>query len=234
MNVFLGFDHREVDGYAVTKSSILKHTPGATVYPLVLNELQDIGLYARPTRDRYDIISQAPMSTEFAISRFLVPTLAKHYGLSGWVLFMDCDMLIRDNLNNLASVLNDDYAVACVKHQLRDGGADIKMDGCLQTYYERKNWSSVLAFNLDHPANIRLDTHIVNTWPGRDLHALKWLEDGEIQDLAPEWNHLVGVLEPNPAAKIVHYTLGIPRMNGYRDCEFSTEWFNQLYDWAGE
>ena len=43
------------------------------------------------------MISDAPMSTEFSISRFLVPALAKE----GWALFLDADMLARANLMRL-------------------------------------------------------------------------------------------------------------------------------------
>lgn len=89
------------------------------------------------------------MSTEFAISRFLTPHLAGR----GLALFMDCDMLVRSNLTSLFLDLETgDKAVYCVKHQYNPTGNE-KMDGQLQTRYVRKNWSSFMIFDCNHPAN---------------------------------------------------------------------------------
>ena len=61
---------------------------------------------------------------------------------------------------------------------------------------------------------------------GLELHQFKWLEsDDEIGALPPVWNHLVGYNPPNPDAALVHYTIGGPYFEEYRDCEFSEEWF---------
>ena len=51
---------------------------------------------------------------------------------------------------------------------------------------------------------------MVNTLPGRDLHRFCWLEDDEIGELPPEWNHLVGIDPDTKAARpaLLHYTLG--------------------------
>jgi hypothetical protein len=71
------------------------------IYGIVLDDLRARQLYSRPTSKRgvqlWDDISGAPMATEFACSRFLVPHLAK----TGWALFMDCDVLVRRNLDAL-------------------------------------------------------------------------------------------------------------------------------------
>lgn len=232
MHVFVGFDPREVDGFAVTCHSILKHNPNAEIHGLVLDDLRQRGLYTRPTNivngKLYDEISQAPMATEFAISRFLVPHLAKQLKLSGWVWFMDCDMLVR---NQLPDNFDNSKALYCVKHDHTQGDT-VKMDGCKQIYYERKNWSSVMAFNVDHPSNETLTVRLVNQLAGRDMHAFSWLKDDEIDELDPDWNHLVGVNDPNPNAGVVHYTLGIPSMPGYDDCEHANEWYDTLLEWA--
>ena len=47
--------------------------------------------------------------------------------------------------------------------------------------------------------------------------------------LIAEWNHLVGYDEPNPDAKIVHFTKGIPVWDETRDCEFSKEWWDTCW-----
>jgi lipopolysaccharide biosynthesis glycosyltransferase len=157
-------------------------------------------------------ISDAPMSTEFAISRFAVP----HIQREGWALFMDSDIVCLADINELFDLADDRFAVMVVKHgQKHEDG--IKMDGQMQTVYARKNWSSVMLFQCDHPANRRLTADALNTWPGRDLHAFKWLDDDLIGSLPKEWNHLVDVdpLAEMSQAKILHYTLGCPALPGW-------------------
>lgn len=145
------------------------------------------------------------MATEFAISRFLIPFIYKQ----GWVLFVDCDVVCTTDIQELFALADNRYAVMCVKHNQTSGDL-IKADGQIQTFYKRKNWSSVVLWNCDHPSNKKLTLNDLNTWPGRDLHAFKWLEDDEIGELPQEWNYLVGVNPPNPDAKLIHYTLGGP------------------------
>ena len=106
------------------------------------------------------------------------------------------------------------------------------MDGQRQSNYARKNWSSVMLFNCDHPANKRLSLNMVNTLPGRELHRLCWLEDHEIGALKPEWNYLVGSTKDCPDPQIVHHTLGIPSMPGYENSEYAVDWRGELADWA--
>jgi lipopolysaccharide biosynthesis glycosyltransferase len=116
-------------------------------------------------------------------------------------------MICLADIQELFNLADDKYAVMVVKHKQYNSGM-VKMDGQIQTYYSRKNWSSVVLWNCNHEANKRLSLDDLNKWPGRDLHAFKWLADEEIGELPKEWNHLVGVNEPNPDAKILHFTLG--------------------------
>lgn len=231
-SVWIGFDPREAAAYAVARESILRHT-GESVRGVVLSALRRHGLYQRETERRggqlWDVISDAPMSTEFAISRFLVPMLAG----SGWALFVDGDVLVRGSLNALFDSLDPDMALYCVQHRF-EPTADIKMDGQIQTRYARKNWSSVMVFNCDHPANGGLNYSLINRAPGRDLHRFCWLDDSLIGALEPRWNFLVGHTDikdvPNPS--IVHFTGGTPDMAGYEDCAFADEWRAELARWA--
>lgn len=207
---------------------------------VVLSDLQELGWYKRETLYSdgrlFDAISEHPMSTEFAISRFLVPRLADrmHYTMTNrWALFMDCDVLVRRSLDDLFKLANPKYAVMVVKHDFRPTQAT-KMDGQVQSQYNRKNWSSVMLFNVDHPSNANLTDELINGAPGRDLHAFCWLQDDEIGELDVKWNYLVGhhtpEIEPDPA--IVHFTDGIPTMPGYENCEFADEWRSELVRWA--
>jgi lipopolysaccharide biosynthesis glycosyltransferase len=198
---------------------------------LVLEDLRARDLYSRPTSYRngrlWDDLSDAPMSTEFACSRFLVPQLAQ----SGWALFMDCDVLIRADIARLFAQADNRFAVMVVKHEYHPPEG-IKMDGQAQLRYKRKNWSSVMLINCDHPANRDLTPELVNTLPGRDLHRFAWLADEEIGALDPSWNFLVGHSDPTLDPAIVHFTEGGPWMAGYEDVVYADEWRAELVRWA--
>lgn len=222
-SIWIGYEPRETNAYLVAAASIRRYWPDAPIRPLILDRLREDGVYTRPMSRQngqmFDVVSGAPMSTEFAVSRFFVPHLAG----SGWALFMDCDMLIRTDLRNLFGLADPTKAVMCVQHEYRPAGTT-KMDGQAQTDYRRKNWSSVVLFNCDHRANKNLGVDEINRLPGRDLHAFCWLDDDEIGTLDRTWNHLVDVYQAAPDAKIVHFTNGIPSMAGYGASEFSGEW----------
>src|SRR6266478_6919214 len=208
LDVYLGWDPRELVPYEVARKSILSRTKEPIrITPLKLNHLRDF--FKRPIEERdgklWCPISEAPMSTEFAISRFAIPFLE-----TGWAVFADCDILCWSDIKELFELADDKYAVMVVKHSVGGSGMT-KMDGQTQTSYQCKNWSSVVLWNCDHPANKRLTVEKLNTWPGRDLHAFKWLQDSEIGELPQQWNWLVNVTPGEPEKKgIWHFTLGGP------------------------
>lgn len=224
MKCYIGYDERERAAYRVAWHS-LKAWSGVEATPLDIRKLEACGLLRRPTDTRgkqiYDLPSNAPCSTEFAISRFLVPILAQ----SGWALFTDADVVFQADVRELFALADPRYAVMCVKHEQKGGGT--KMDGQAQLSYPRKNWSSVMLFNCDHPANKRLSLDDVNFRRGFDLHQFYWLHDSEIGELPPEWNWLVGV-QPEPRnAKIAHFTLGGPFTPGWDGGPFDGIWINE-------
>lgn len=247
-SVWIGFDPREADGYAVTRTSLQTRaiTPLPT-FGLVLETLRQDGFYTRPTTRTpdgllYDPISEHTMATEFAISRFLVPELARRMSsyrkMPRWALFMDSDMLVLDNLNRLFDMADEQYAVMVVQHNYQPTEG-VKMDGQIQSQYARKNWSSVVLFNIDHPANGWLTVENVNRVPGRDLHRFCWLDDRFIGELSPRWNYLVGHNSPHDLeewgdnrASIVHFTEGLPSMKGYETNQFADRWWQELRSWA--
>jgi hypothetical protein len=222
--IYIGYDPREAAVLDVARWSAYRRTSAPLqIQPLVLKDLDAQGIMKRPMEVRdgklWCPISEAPMATEFAISRFAVPFLGQH----GWAIFCDCDVLFLKDPIRLFDLVDPTYAIMVVKHRQRETEA-LKMDGQTQTFYSRKNWSSVVLWNLDHPANKRLTSEMLNTWPGRDLHAFKWLEDDEIGELPLEWNYLVGASasELNPAdVSLAHYTLGGPWFAGWPGV---TEW----------
>lgn len=236
MQIFIGFDPREAAAFAVARETVMRNAPSNwPVRGLVLADLQATGLYSRPIEMRpgvdrqimWDVISDAPMSTEHANARFLVP----HLATQGWALFMDGDMLVRGDLQRLADQFDDRFAVMCVKH-VHAPPLGVKMDGQQQTLYSRKNWSSFVAFNCDHPANEALTPEVVNTLPGRDLHRFCWLMDSEIGEFDQSWNFLVGHTQPNVEPDVVHFTEGCPDMKGYENVPYAEEWRLCLNDWA--
>ena len=220
---YIGFDPREAEAFAVARISIHRHSNPLRTFGLRLDALRESGLYTRPTETRvnsdgrrqiWDKISDAPCSTEFSISRFLVPHLAQ----DAFAMFVDCDVLARANVYRLfeqisAGAHGHGKAVWCVKH-VHAPAKRLKMDGQTQTLYARKNWSSVMVFDCEHPSNKKLTVEMVNTLPGRDLHRFCWLKDDEIGALPPEWNYLVGHTKNVTDPKIVHFTDGVPSMPG--------------------
>ncbi len=233
-SIWFGWDDREADAYKVALRSMLAHSkePPERRFALDLKKLIDAGIYQRPTFHiegrLWDEISQAPMSTQFAISRFMVPYLCRQSGqTSGLALFLDCDMMFRAPVEDLFGLADPRYAIQVVKHdyEVRDS---VKMDGQANEPYARKNWSSVMIFNMSHPALANLTLAKVNSWAGRNLHAFDWLDDQFLGDLPPEWNHLIGIDAPDPSTALAHFTLGTPSMDGHGDCEFAAEWWSYL------
>lgn len=228
-SIHIGYDPREADAFRVARISILMQSSlNIPVLPIGLPQMRADRLYFRDheyrtgadgNKQMWDMISDAPMSTEFAISRFLTPHLAG----TGWALFCDCDFMAQGDIADLFALADPQYAVMVVKHDHQPSG-QYKMDGQRQTSYPRKNWSSLMLFNCDHPANRKLSINTVNFSTGRDLHRFAWLDDELIGELPPVWNHLVGVNAPNSAARMIHFTLGIPSMQGYAGCEYSRDW----------
>lgn len=238
-SIWIGFDPRpaEVSAFAVARSSIRRHlTQPIPIMGLVLNDLRQKGIYSRPMEWRpsaadrpvmWDVISDAPMSTEHANARFLVPHLAK----TGWALFMDGDMLARGNIARVFEGLDESKAVYCVQH-LHSPAAISKMDGQIQTTYSRKNWSSFVLFNCGHAANRALTVEMVNSLPGRDLHRFCWLKDSDIGQLEQSWNFLVGHSDPEIDPDVVHFTDGTPDMSGYENVAYAAEWRAERDRWA--
>lgn len=219
VKVFVGYDTREDIAYQVCKHSILSRQPNASIYPLIQKELRSAGWYNRPV----DKLA----STEFTFTRFLVPELTS---FKGWALFMDCDMILTTDIKQLFDQANEQYAVMCVQHDYKVAEG-IKMDGQKQTTYPRKNWSSVMLFNCEHPSNRALTKDLVNNpeITGAYLHRFSWLKDEEIGQLDYTWNYLVGVYNNIEFPKLIHYTEGGPWFENYRFCEHHQKWKDELF-----
>ena len=229
LEIVAGWDSREALGFSAFTYSAIRHTSKPIRFiPLIEQTLRNDGLYSRPHEQRdkqlWCPISDAPMATVFANSRFLVPWLAR----TSTVLFADgADMLFLRDPAELFALADRKYAVQVVKHRHIPIGT-VKMDDQQQTVYPRKNWSSVVLWNLQHPANQRLTREAVNSLPGRDLHRFWWLSDHEIGELPAEWNHLVGADPDDVTPALLHFTEGLPMMPGYGTGRWAEVWWQEL------
>ena len=240
-DIFIGHDRVDALAAEVCASSIRRRS----ARPLRFLRLSDHDVsraYKRPFRrdggqliDLADPRSQVPFSTEFAFSRFLVPYLREY---KGWALFTDPDTLWTRSVDQLFSLADDNFAVMVVKHDHRPTPR-VKMHNIAQTAYERKNWSSVCLWNCEHPSNRMLTPDVVNRFPGRWLHAFKWLDDAEIGALPAEWNWLVGADPVKDAGWVqppscIHFTSGGPWLRAYRGVRWSQLWLEECQDYRPE
>jgi lipopolysaccharide biosynthesis glycosyltransferase len=215
LDIYIGWDSREQEAFRVAKDSMFKHTKALiNIYPLQQSWLREQGHYWR---------SADPLaSTEFSLTRFLVPHLQEY---RGWALFCDCDFLFRRDIAELFKLCDDRYAVMCVKHDYQPKDTH-KMDNRVQHQYDRKNWSSLMLINCGHEQVKRLMPYDVNTQTALYLHQFKWLTDDVIGELPVEWNYLEGWHTAqdcaDPAA--VHFTRGGPWLNNYQNVEYAAEW----------
>jgi len=164
-------------------------------------------------------------STEFTYTRFLIPALMNY---KGWAIFCDCDFIFMEDIAVLFKHINDSKAVYCVQHDYKPKERH-KMDGQKQTIYPRKNWSSFILFNCEHPSNKKLNINLVNSESGSFLHQFKWLSDNEIGSLDERWNWLEGWTSNSNKSfpYAVHYTRGGPWFDEWQDVEFAKEWLQE-------
>ena len=215
IRVFIGFDPPETAAFHVLAQSIhARASEPVTIAPLMLSQLKGV-----MTRERHPL-----QSTDFSFSRFIVPYLCDY---QGWAVFMDCDMLMVDDIAKLWALRDDRYAVQVVKHD-HVPSETTKFLGQPQSKYEKKNWSSVMLFNN---AKCRtLTPEYVNTATGLQLHRFQWLQsDDLIGDIPHRWNLLVGYDKRRPLKDVsnLHYTIGGPYFREYRNTDYAKQWFDE-------
>ncbi len=212
INVFIGFDDRETAAFHVLSHSIhVNASQPVSITPIMLSQLKGVYL-----RERNPL-----QSTDFSFSRFLAPYLSNY---QGWSIFMDCDMVMTQDIAKLWALRDEKYAVMCVKHD-HQPKEDVKFLDAVQTKYQKKNWSSVMLFN--NARCMALTPDYVNKATGLELHQFKWLNaDNQIGEIPMAWNHLVGYNAPNPNAALIHFTEGGPYFEEYIDCEHADTWLN--------
>lgn len=186
MRVFIGIDPRQPVAFNVLQWSIHRRaTKPVQVIPLILPQL--------PIKRRG--------LTDFTFSRYLPPYLC---GFKGVSVFMDADMLVLGDVNELREYV--------------DGSADVYV----VKGPERFEWPSMMVFD-----NERCQTLTPEYIDDTDNNPAKLDWTDSIGELPSEWNHCVGYDEPRPDAKLVHYTMGIPHFEETKGCEYSDEWWKE-------
>ncbi|KAL5701961.1 hypothetical protein ACHQM5_027239 [Ranunculus cassubicifolius] len=224
--IFIGYDPREEQAYQVCHYSLLKHsTIPIEITPIIQSDLRSSNIYTR-NRDPTE-------STQFSFTRFLTPYLAN---FNGWAMFVDCDFLYLTDIKELRDLIDDKYAVMCVKHDYTPKEST-KMDGVVQTVYPRKNWSSMVLYNCGHVKNRILTPEVVNSESGAFLHRFSWLEDEDIGEIPFVWNFLVGhnkvdENDPESKPKAIHYTTGGPWFDAWKNCEFAELWVKEMEEYT--
>ena len=214
LDIYIGFDGKvePVAFHTCVQSIIEKSSIPVSITPLALNTLSE---YTETHKDG---------SNAFIYSRFLVPYLNNFKGMA---LFLDGDMLVRSDVAELLWEFEQDEAVKVVKHYYQTKHP-IKYLGAKNEDYPKKNWSSVMLWNCGHHLNKQLTPKFVMEKDGKYLHRFEWLKypEEQVGKLDESWNHLVTEYDYDQDAKLAHFTLGTPCFNGYKDCDYSEEWFD--------
>jgi len=214
INLFVGFDPREAVAYHVFCNSIIQNTSvPVQITPLVLSQLKEFN----ETHD--------DRSNDFVYSRFLTPYLSD---FKGWAIFADGDMICQGDLKELIDMADPSKAVMVVKHDYQTKATQ-KYLGNINENYPRKNWSSVILWNCDHPKHKILTPDFVSKQTGKFLHRFSWLDDQDIGELPLEWNWLASEYRVNREAKLIHFTLGTPCFKDYKNSDMADIWYH-YYD----
>jgi len=214
INLFVGFDPREAVAYHGFCNSIIQNTSvPVQITPLVLSQLQEFN-------ERHD-----DRSNDFVYSRFLTPYLSD---FKGWAIFADGDMICQGDLKELIDMADPSKAVMVVKHDYQTKATQ-KYLGNINENYPRKNWSSVILWNCDHPKHKILTPDFVSKQTGKFLHRFSWLDDQDIGELPLEWNWLANEYRVNREAKLIHFTLGTPCFKDYKNSDMADIWYH-YYD----
>lgn len=205
LKIFIGWDSRFPEMAEVLRHSLLEHAS----IPLDIRflKLHETGL-VRPPDPR--------ASTEFTYSRFLVPHLC---GFAGKAIFMDGDMLCFADIKELDDLDMGGLALRVVKHDYRPANT-LKMHGCEQSVYPRKNWSSLMVMNC---RQLTLwSKEVVTMQTGGFLHRFQGIPDERIGEIPIAWNSLDRMDE---TTRMIHYTNGGPWLEAYRHHPHADVWF---------
>jgi len=209
IRIYIGYDPREAIAFHTCVNSIIRHaSQPVSITPLALTNIRD---YSETHKDA---------SNEFVYSRFLVPHLESH---KGWALFIDGDMIVREDITKLFDLIEHDKAVMVVKHDYKTR-AKKKYLNSKNEDYPRKNWSSVILWNCGSAINNKLTPEFIEKAEGKELHRFLWIPDDRIGELPISWNWLPQEQGSYQQANLIHYTLGTPCFKENKDDFMADEW----------
>jgi len=232
LNLFVGYDSKEPVAYHVLAHSILRRASiPVSITPVSRKALSSV--YTKPRGEKE--------STEFSMTRFLVPWLS---GYKGYSIFLDCDFLCNIDVAILDREIEERWrapqrltafaptpALAVCKHEY-ETKQTIKFFGQANSNYPRKNWSSFMIFSNEQCQ--KLTPERVNTLSGLELHRFAWLEDAQIGSLPFDYNWLQEEYDANPDAKFFHWTLGGPWFQDHAHAPQADLWREEYRHMTGQ
>ena len=209
IDIVVGFDDREAVAYHTFVQSVIEKSSLPTRFlPLNIISLND---YTETHIDG---------SNNFIYTRFLVPYLMN---FNGWAIYADGDMVCLEDIKKLWELRDNKYAVQVVKHDYKTKIKN-KYWGNKNEDYPRKNWSSLILWNCNHPSHKVLTPNFIKEQTGAFLHRFSWIKDKEIGELAKEWNWLAMEYEDKKDVNLIHYTIGTPCFKEYKNTSLSGYW----------
>lgn len=183
MRIYIGVDPRQPVAYNVLHWSIVRRSSKpVAIVPLVLPSLP---------------ITRTGL-TDFTYSRYLCPALSGYQGIS---VFLDADMLVLGDIQELQSFVNGQHSVYVRKSD------------------NQFEWPSLMVF--DNAKCQKLTTEYIEDQTSNP-QSFEWAES--VGDLPEEWNFCVGYEKTDEIPKLVHYTAGIPDFSETKHLDYAGEW----------
>jgi hypothetical protein len=211
LKIFIGYDLEKEDCYNVCRFSLLKRTDDVEIIRIGNSILSNDIWYRKKNNLE---------TTEFSICRFLTPFLSEYKGIS---IFMDDDFLWRCDIKSILDYFDSSKAVMVCQHDYVPKYTTKWLNN-KQTVYEKKNWSSLMMFNNEHPDCLKLSVENVNEQTGLWLHQFKWTDN--VGAIPLSYNFLVGEYKEYKNINAFHFTNGCPIFDDCKTQDFAEEWLN--------
>ena len=213
--IYHGWDDREEFGSHVFCSSLIRRS-SAPVSLIPLRPEMFASFYKPGQRDG---------TNSFTYTRFLIPFLQ---GFSGWAIFADgADMVCLGDIAELWAMRDMYKAVQVVQHDYKTKHPRKYLGTSMEAEnldYRRKNWSSLMLINCSNFGWRQMTPEAVASMSGPELHSFDFLDADRVGEIPPEWNWLPQEYGPNPGARLLHFTAGIPGFPAYANTEMADSW----------